>query len=77
MMPFSEQDIQNLQRKVEHYKEVLQNTKHYREIWKKELKKNIVGQLHALAELGGLTASIQELAASIEDTPNGTRKRNR
>ncbi len=61
MMPFSEQDIQNLQRKVEHYKEVLQNTKHYREIWKKELKKNIVGQLHALAELGGLTASIQEV----------------
>ncbi len=60
-MPFSEQDTQNLQRKVAHYKEVLQNTQRYREIWKKELKKGIAAQLRSLAELGGLPAKVQEV----------------
>ncbi|MFN0174014.1 MAG: hypothetical protein ACKVU0_05145 [Saprospiraceae bacterium] len=60
-MPLSEQDVLNLQRKVERYKEVLHNTKHYREIWKKELKKNIIAHLRALAVAGGLPATVQEV----------------
>ncbi|MDO8367616.1 MAG: hypothetical protein Q7T20_12515 [Saprospiraceae bacterium] len=65
-MPLSEQDILNLQRKVGHYKEVLQNTKKYREAWKKGLKKSIVAHLRSLTEAGGLSATIQE----VEDIQN-------
>ena len=42
----------NLQRKVAQYKEVLNNTKSYREVWRTELKKTILDQqwsvFHAL-----------------------------
>ena len=58
-MPLSEQDKLNLQRKVEHYKTVLQNAKVYREIWQKELKKNIVAYLNALVESSNLPAQVQ------------------
>ncbi|MFN0213680.1 MAG: hypothetical protein ACKVT2_05440 [Saprospiraceae bacterium] len=61
-MSLSEQDILNLQRKVEKYNEVLRNTQHYREIWKKELKKNIVAQLRSLLESGGLSAKVEEVS---------------
>ena len=61
-MPFTEQDLQNLQRKVARYHEVLQNTKQYREIWKKTLKKNIVAHLRSLMESGGLKAKILEVS---------------
>ena len=61
-MPFTEQDLQNLQRKVARYHEVLQNTKQYREIWKKSLKKNIVAHLRSLMESGGLKAKILEVS---------------
>jgi len=61
-MPLTEQDILNLQRKTERYKEALQNTQRYRKIWKKELKKSIVAHLRALAEAGGFPAKVQEVA---------------
>ncbi len=60
-MPLTEQDALNLQRKVERYKEVLQNTRLYRETWNKELKKTIGEQLRVLTELGGLPAAIEEV----------------
>lgn len=65
-MPLTEQDVLSLQRKVERYKEVLQNTQRYREIWKKELRKSIAEQLRSLAEAGGLPATLQE----VEDIQN-------
>lgn len=61
-MALSGQDTLNLQRKVERYKEMLQNTQQYREIWKKDLKKMITAQLLSLAESGGLPATVQELS---------------
>jgi hypothetical protein len=60
-MPLSEQDTLNLQRKVERYQEVLKNTQSYREIWKMELKKKIVEQLHTLVKAGGLPAKVEEV----------------
>ncbi len=60
-MPLSEQDNLNLQRKVERYKEVLQNTQRYRQVWKDELKANIAAQLRTLALSGGLPADVQEV----------------
>ncbi len=65
-MPLSEQDVLNLQRKVERYKEALQNTQNYRKIWKKGLKKNIAEHLRLLAEAGGLPAKVQ----AVEDIQN-------
>ncbi|MCB0663941.1 MAG: hypothetical protein KDC24_14435 [Saprospiraceae bacterium] len=59
-MPVSETEITNLKRKVDRYKEVLGNTKSYREKWKTELKKHISDQLTALAEAAGLTVEIEE-----------------
>ena len=50
----------NLQRKVAQYKEVLNNTKSYREVWRNELKKTILEQLTQLAESTGLEAQIEE-----------------
>jgi len=58
-MQVTEQDSLNLQRKVDRYKEVLQDTIRYRKLWKKELKKEIIDQLQSLAKAGGLTASVE------------------
>ncbi|MBN8680729.1 MAG: hypothetical protein J0M29_21070 [Chitinophagales bacterium] len=58
----TEQDILNLQRKVDRYKEVLENTNRYRLIWAKELKEAIKAQLTMLAEAGGLPANISEVS---------------
>ena len=57
----TEQEILNLKRKVDRYKEVLENTNKYREIWSKELKKTIKTQLKTLAEAGGLHAEVEEV----------------
>lgn len=58
--PISEQDAQILRRKVDRFKEVLQNTTRYREAWHNGLKKTIIEHLRSLAETGGLTATIEE-----------------
>lgn len=60
-MPFTEQDIQTLQRKVERYKEVLENTRRYREIWNAGLKQNIINHLQELASGGGIPATVGEV----------------
>ena len=59
-MAVSEAETINLRRKVERYKEMLQNTLQYRETWNKTLKKHIITQLKALAEAGGFTFNIEE-----------------
>lgn len=59
-MAVSETETTNLRRKVDRYKEMLQNTLEYRETWNKKLKKQIMTQLKALAEAGGLTFTIEE-----------------
>jgi hypothetical protein len=58
----TEQDILNLKRKIDRYKEVLENTKQYRDIWAKGLKKAIMAQLKMLAEAGGLPAEVSEVS---------------
>ena len=51
-------EIFNLKRRVEQYKEVLNNTTNYREAWKSELKQFILDQLGYLVEATGLSANI-------------------
>lgn len=65
-MQVAEQDSLSLQRKVDRYKEVLQDTIRYRTLWKKELKKEIIDQLKSLTKAGGLTASVE----TVEDIKN-------
>jgi hypothetical protein len=59
-MALTEAETINLRRKVERYKEILQNTLQYRKIWNESLKKQIMAQLKALAEASGLSFSIEE-----------------
>lgn len=59
-MPYSESDTLSLKRKVDHYKEVLHNTRYYRELWKTGLKKNIIESLETLAKAAGLEYDIEE-----------------
>lgn len=59
-MSINEQDIINLKRKVDRYKEVLDNTQRYRAIWKSGLRKLIVEQLTELAKAGGLECTVEE-----------------
>jgi hypothetical protein len=55
----SEQETLNLRRKVVRYKEILDNTRRYREVWHKELKQRISDSLKGLAEAGGLPAEVE------------------
>lgn len=57
---FTEQDYHNFQRKVERYREILENTKTYREIWHKNLKKDILELLHKATVLANLPCTIEE-----------------
>ncbi len=59
-MTFTEQDYFNFQRKVERYKEVLQNTERYRQYWQTELKPALLEHLRKAAELAQLTCSVEE-----------------
>lgn len=52
----------NLQRKVNQYKEVLQNTENYRQVWKEELKEQIKLFLQKALETTGLDAKLEERA---------------
>jgi hypothetical protein len=51
--------INNLKRRVERYKEVLENTNKYRETWEKELRDSIRNQLKTLADACGLSAVVE------------------
>jgi hypothetical protein len=50
----------NLKRRVDRYKEVLQNTENYREMWKTELRAGVVKHLKSLLEVTGLDAEVEE-----------------
>ena len=50
----------NLKRKVDQYKEVLKNTKEYRDVWKSELKEYIKSYLSNALEATGLDAKLDE-----------------
>lgn len=52
------QDLSNLQRKVNIYKEVLENTKNYRQDWKTHLRDSIIQTLISIAKSTGLQGSI-------------------
>ena len=49
----------NLQKKVDFYKEVLKNTSKYREVWKSNLKQEIIDMLTALADATKLNYTIE------------------
>lgn len=57
--------LMNLQRKVNQYKEVLQNTERYREVWKKEFKDYIIQTLQKISEAVDLHAKV-EVKSQIE-----------
>lgn len=59
-MPFAENDLLSTKRKVERYKEVLQNTENYRAAWNQGLKKYIIQLLHELMEATNLPAELEE-----------------
>lgn len=59
-------DFVNLARRVERYREVLENTRKYREIWNTQLRDEIVAQLTRICKEGGLSASV-EVRSDIEN----------
>ena len=59
MLDITHQDTLNLHRKVERYKEVLQNMQNYRAKWQNGLKTAIMYQLKKLAEKSGLQHSLE------------------
>jgi hypothetical protein len=59
-MSYTETELSNFKKKVEHYKEILENTQRYRKAWKTSLKKNIIKKLEELAKAGGLDCTIEE-----------------
>jgi hypothetical protein len=61
-MSFTEQDYFGFRRKVERYKEVLENTEHYRTFWREHLKPNLIAHLRRAAEFVGLACSVEERA---------------
>jgi hypothetical protein len=56
----------NLQRKVNQYKEVLQNTLNYRQAWKDGLREELSATLEALIKATGLEAKV-EVRSDIEN----------
>lgn len=52
--------IINLKRRVAAYKEILQNTETYRQVWKDELKAAIIQQLEDLVAAIGLDANVTD-----------------
>lgn len=59
-MAFTELETTNFKKKVEQYKEILDNTKRYRETWKTSLKQTIIDRLTELTTAGGLECEIEE-----------------
>jgi uncharacterized protein YihD (DUF1040 family) len=59
MLDITHQDTFNLHRKVERYKEVLQNTQNYRAAWQNGLKTAIMEQLKKMAEECGLQYNLE------------------
>lgn len=64
-MTINTHDNYNLKRKVERYKEVLQNTTRYREAWHEGLKQTILDQLKRLAEEAGIPCTFEVRADII------------
>jgi hypothetical protein len=60
------EDITNLKRKTNVYKEVVANTLAYREVWKNELKQAIINRLTELTKAVELEAEI-EVKSTIEN----------
>lgn len=54
------EDLTNLKRRVAHYREVLNNTKEYREAWKNGLCQQIFTQLEAMVEETGLEGKVEK-----------------
>jgi hypothetical protein len=59
-------ELFNLKKKVEKYKEIVQNTRSYRDAWKTGLKDNIIQKLLECIEQTGMDAEI-EVRADMEN----------
>ena len=51
-------ELRNLTHKVERYKEVITNTKEYRQVWKDGLKQEIIDRLKQMIKISGLKAKV-------------------
>ncbi len=60
------ENLTNLKRKVAQYKEILGNTRTYREVWKSELRDTILNRLKELTEEAGLEATV-EVKSTVEN----------
>lgn len=83
-MNLSDNNTSSLQRKVEHYREVLGNTVSYRESWHSGLKQRIISQLKTHCEAVGLNYGIEErseveqleaIVLSLGSGPSGLREK--
>ncbi len=59
-------DLFNLQRKVDQYKEILGNTRAYRQTWKDSLKQEIIDALERMAKDTNLDAKV-EVKSELEN----------
>ncbi|MBX2891217.1 MAG: hypothetical protein KF734_09845 [Saprospiraceae bacterium] len=59
-MAYTESETNAFKKKVERYKEILENTQRYREAWQTGLRQTIIDRLKELAEAGGLECEIEE-----------------
>lgn len=59
-MALTEFDYSNLKRRVEHYKQILDNTQRYREIWQTQMKTLIMDTLRQAADAAGLNCSVED-----------------
>lgn len=60
-----ETEILNLQRKVESYRQTLENTRNYRQAWQDHLREEIKSQLLGIAEKAGLDGFVEERAELV------------
>ncbi|MDX2135313.1 MAG: hypothetical protein SFV52_11010 [Saprospiraceae bacterium] len=61
-MNIPDQDLAGLQRKVDRYREVLENTVQYRRIWQESLRQQIVDNLNDVTTRTGIEARIEHRA---------------
>lgn len=59
-MPLNENDFSNLKRKVEQFKQTLNNTLRNRERWQTDLKATLLATLRQASEAAGLNCTIEE-----------------
>ena len=55
---FQKSEVSNLERKIKLYKEVLANTREYRDVWQESLKDKIINILEGVSKECGLESKV-------------------